>query len=104
MTRENDISRLIKRAEKIVEDTRSLVEKGWERRSRLTEAEQYLKQMQDLLEGAEGSISETCDIIRGSLVCEECNNWIIVMEFSPSDIHPYGYTIHRCKLDTEGVE
>jgi len=53
MTQKTEISRLIKRAEEIMEETRRLVEKGWERKSRLTEVEQYLEQMQNLLEEVE---------------------------------------------------
>jgi len=38
-----EIDRLIGEAELLVKDTKALVEKGWERRSRLREAEEYLK-------------------------------------------------------------
>lgn len=43
-----ELERMIQEAEKLVEDTRKLVLKGWERKSRLQEAEEYLEGLKRL--------------------------------------------------------
>lgn len=56
MRKMEDLNRLIQEAEKLVVDTRLLVQKGWERKSRLQEAEDYLeglKRLQGAKEAAE---------------------------------------------------
>lgn len=44
-------------------------------------------------------MSETCNEKRGSLVCEECDNWIIVKLLPKSQRYPVGFAVQGCKLD-----
>ena len=50
MSENEYLKRLIADAEALVEETRRLVEKGWERKSRLKEAEDYLLQLKTMKE------------------------------------------------------
>ena len=43
-----------------------------------------------------------CNEKRGSLVCEECDNWIAVKLLPKSKKHPVGLAVEECKLDREG--
>ena len=49
-------------------------------------------------------VDETCDKRRGSLHCEECDNWVIVKKIPKSERYPHGFLVARCKLDTAREE
>ena len=48
-------------------------------------------------------MSEICDKKRGSLACEECDNWIIV-KVVKSQEYPMGVALEECKLGRKEME
>ena len=45
-----------------------------------------------------------CNEKRGSLVCEECDNWVIIRKLPKSLRYPNGFAIEVCKLDELPLE
>lgn len=44
-----------------------------------------------------------CNKKRGSLACEECDNWIVIKTLK-SQRYPLGFVVERCRLDAEAEE
>jgi hypothetical protein len=58
----------------------------------------FLSQLQEML------IIKGCTQERGSLACEECDNWVIVKILPKSETYPLGYVVQECELDIKGGE